>query len=329
MPSSRARVAVLVKRSSYRFFVEEGQDARIVDLIAKNDPTVSRMRRSHEAHQETMRELRAAFVELGVEATYHEGPRTRIDGAYDLVLTVGGDGTVLAASHQLGPNTPLLGVNSAPDSSVGFFCGAKKGNVAETLRAALSGALKGTTLTRMAVLQNDRVLHNRVLNEALFCHASPAATSRYILRLVHGNGAVDEEEQKSSGLWVGPPAGSTAAQRSAGGRIQPLRSRKLQFVVREPYLGADVTTRFHVGLIDETAHLELLNKMRHAKLFLDGHHDVHDVEIGDRVVMRRSDESITILGLARPQGAPSKAGPPEAKTPRSASDTRAPSSKKR
>jgi NAD+ kinase len=294
------RVAVLVKRSSYRFFVEEGQDSRIVDLIAQGDPTVKRMRRSHEAHLETLRELRAAFAELGIEAEYHEGPRTRIKGGgYDLIVTVGGDGTVLAASHQIGPLCPLLGVNSAPESSVGFFCAAKKGNVEATLRAALDGKLPGVTLTRMSVSLNDRILHNRVLNEALFCHASPAATSRYILRLVRGDGTADEEEQKSSGLWVGPAAGSTAAQRSAGGRVRPLLSRKLQFVIREPYLGADVTTRLHVGLIEESGRLELRSKMRHAKLFLDGHHDVHEVEIGDRVVMKRSDETVTILGLTR------------------------------
>jgi NAD+ kinase len=288
-----------VKRSSYRFFVEEGQDSRIVDLIAKGDPTVKRMRRSHEAHTETMRELRAAFTELGIKAHYYEGPRSTIEETYDLVVTVGGDGTVLAASHQIGPSCPLLGVNSAPESSVGFFCAAQKGNVGVVLRAALDGKLPGATLTRMCVLLNDRVLHNRVLNEALFCHASPAATSRYILRLVRPDGTADEEEQKSSGLWVGPAAGSTAAQRSAGGRIRPLLSRKLQFVVREPYLGADVTTRLHVGLVEEAGRLELRSKMRHAKLVLDGHHDVHEVEIGDRIVLKRSDETVTILGLAR------------------------------
>ncbi len=39
--------------------------------------------------------------------------------------------------------------------------------------------------------------------------------------------------------------------------------------------------------------------MRTAKLFLDGHHDEHDVGIGARLVLRRSEESLTILGLAR------------------------------
>ena len=78
----------------------------------------------------------------------------------------------------------------------------------------------------MRVELNGESLHDRVLNEALFCHASPAATSRYILRVARADGAepdvLADEEQKSSGLWVGPAAGSTAAQRSAGGSVLPL-----------------------------------------------------------------------------------------------------------
>ena len=43
----------------------------------------------------------------------------------DLVVAVGGDGTLLAASHNV-VDVPILGVNSAPGHSVGFFCAAKR-----------------------------------------------------------------------------------------------------------------------------------------------------------------------------------------------------------
>src|SRR5205807_2057876 len=116
------------------------------------------------------RELRAALDELGARATYQEGPRSRIHGTYDLVVTVGGDGTLLSVSHQVGPGVPVLGVNSAPDHSVGFFCAAKKGTIHKTLRAALDGTLKKVELTRMRVDVNGERIHGRVLNEELFCH---------------------------------------------------------------------------------------------------------------------------------------------------------------
>jgi NAD+ kinase len=295
------RVAVVLKRSSWRKWVDEEKDARVKRLLDADDDTVRRMRPSHREHVETVEEVREALERLRVAATFHDHAATfLVEGRCDLVVTVGGDGTLLAASHGIGPGVPLLGVNSAPSHSVGFFCGARKGNVLGTIEEALAGTLRRAELTRMRVERNGERLHERVLNEALFCHMSPAATSRYILRLAAvGGETVLHEEQKSSGLWIGPAAGSTAAQRSAGGKVLPLASRKLQFVVREPYRADGHALDVTLGLADEDQVLEIKSKMRSARVFLDGDHIVHDVTIGDVVTMTRSDEPLTVLGLPR------------------------------
>ena len=47
--------------------------------------------------------------------------------------------------------------------------------------------------------------------------------------------------------------------------------------------------------------------MRPAELFLDGHHDEHEIGIGDRLLLRRSDETLTILGLGAGHGRPKNA----------------------
>jgi NAD+ kinase len=145
----------------------------------------------------------------------------------------------------------------------------------------------------MRVELNGKLLHARVLNEALFCHASPAATSRYILELRAG-----EEEQRSSGIWIGPAAGSTAAQKSAGGKVLPLESERLQYVVREPYTPAGGSFRFARGLVDAGDQLILRSKMREAKVFLDGHRIFHSVTVGDVLTMCRSADPLTVLGIA-------------------------------
>ena len=77
----------------------------------------------------------------------------------------------------------------------------------------------------------------------------------------------------------------------------PIRSTSLQYVVREPY-GADKNTH-RKGLIRVGETLRISSKMREAKLFLDGHATVFDVALGDVIEMRRSDDSILLLGLAR------------------------------
>lgn len=293
------RVAIVMKRTTYRKFVVEEHDVLLARLLRKHDPTVARLRQSHDAHEQTVREVETSLAELGAEVVFRGGPRGRIPTRIDLVVTVGGDGTLLAASHQLGDGIPLLGINSAPESSVGFFCGARQGAAKATIARALAGTLGKTELTRMRVTLNGKCLHARVLNEALFCHTSPAATSRYILEIRDGRGVLGEEDQRSSGVWVGPAAGSTAAQRSAGGRVLPLGSDRLQYVVREPYTPAGGQFRFAKGLLDAGTRLTLRSKMREAKVFLDGHRLVHSVTIGDVLVLERSPEALTVLGIAK------------------------------
>jgi NAD+ kinase len=201
------------------------------------------------------------------------------------------DDPVLPASHSV-VTTPVLGVNSAPGHSVGFFCSAQRGTFRRMLDQALEQKLASVELTRMAVAVNGRVRNKHVLNEALFCHASPAATSRYLLE--HGR---SHEEQRSSGIWVGPAAGSTAAQRSAGGRVLPLASRVLQLVVREPYTPSGRPTRMAKLFIEDGDHVRVESKMDDAALFFDGPYRNVPVRLGDKVTFFASDEPLVVLGL--------------------------------
>lgn len=300
MKKTRARVALVEKRSSYRKFVLEDQDALVAKLLKKRDPSVGRMKQAHEDHESTLREVEAALKSLDAEIVHRAGPHAKITAKADLIVTVGGDGTLLDASHLIGKDVPLLGINSAPGHSVGFFCGGVKGRVRPTLKAALAGSLADSTLTRMRVELNGECIHARVLNEALFCHASPAATSRYILQIDDRI----QEDQRSSGLWVGPAAGSTAAMRSAGGEVLPLGSAKIQYVVREPYTPAGEKFRYKHGLVKAKEELVIRCKIRDGKVFMDGHRVFHAVTLGDVLVMRRSEESLTVLGISKKRRGP-------------------------
>jgi len=286
------RIAYLVKRSSWRVFAEKHAEKRLKQLIRRGDPTVARLRSTHEAHERTVNEVLAAFSSLGAEAV-EIGPRTRDITAkrFSLVVTVGGDGTLLRASHKV-VDVPVLGINSAPDSSVGFFCGARGGDVLSFIERAVDGRLTNSVLTRMEVSIEDKVISSRVLNDALFCHVSPAATSRYLLEF---GGAV--EEHKSSGFWVGPAAGSTAAQRSAGGRVLPLKSQALQLVVREPYTPMGERYRLNIVLARGDAEIVVRSKMREAAMFLDGPDVVAHPNYGDVIVFRRSAQPLRLLGI--------------------------------
>ncbi|UCH28362.1 MAG: hypothetical protein JSV06_08745 [Myxococcales bacterium] len=103
----------------------------------------------------------------------------------------------------------------------------------------------------------------------------------------------------SSGVWVGPAAGSTAAIRSAGGKVLPIGSQKLQFVIREPYRGVDNKYDLVKGLVPPGEDVKITSRMTKGRLFLDGTQKVHAVGIGDRIRMTLSDEPLTLLGLKR------------------------------
>ncbi|MRG94766.1 NAD(+)/NADH kinase [Polyangium spumosum] len=289
----KLKVALVVKRSAYRVQVEERKNGRIQRLLAADDPTVAHLRAAHEEHEATVREVKAALAVLGVDVAFEGSVGEAFDArGLDLVITVGGDGTLLSASHSVA-EVPILGINSAPEYSVGFFCGARRGEAALAIGRALRGELRRAVLTRMQVSVNGRVVAARVLNDALFCHVSPAATSRYIMRL----GDV-EEEQKSSGFWIGPAAGSTAAQRSAGGRVIPLKSKQLQLVVREPYTPHGERYRLRHALISPGTPLVVRSKMTDAKLFIDGPNRTIDISVGDLLEFTQASEALTVLGIA-------------------------------
>jgi NAD+ kinase len=145
----------------------------------------------------------------------------------------------------------------------------------------------------MQVLINGSTRSRRILNEALFCHASPAATSRYVIHLGRAR-----EEQRSSGFWIGPAAGSTAAQRSAGGEVLSLESAKLQLVVREPYTPRGQHYRLRRAVVAPPQQVTVRSMIQHAVLFLDGPYRRLRVRLGDTITFRASDEPLRLLGLS-------------------------------
>jgi len=289
----RPRVLVVYKKSTYQRYAGRDKE-RLQELIENSDVSVAGLLHEHEVHQETLRRAKEAVRDLGAQAVLRYRPEPMPEEPWDLIVTLGGDGTLLWASHLAGADTPMLAINSAPDTSVGYFCAGNGDDVDEVLAAALAGRLKKHRLCRMRVELDDRVISTRVLNDALYCHESPAATSRYVLE--YGG---DQERQMSSGVWAGPAAGSTAAIRSAGGKVLPIGSQKIQFVVREPYRGIDNKYRLVKGLVGPGEDLKITSRMTRGRIFLDGTQKEHSVSIGGQIRLSLSDEPLTLLGLKR------------------------------
>ncbi|GMN71138.1 hypothetical protein TIFTF001_054043 [Ficus carica] len=137
-----------------------------------------------------------------------------------MVVTVGGDGTLLQASHFMDDSIPVLGVNSDPTQAE------------EVLDSIIEGRRAPSQLSRMLIHLNSEQLPTYALNDILIAHPCPASVSRFSFK-VKGN---DQSFSplvhcRSSGLRVSTAAGSTAAMLSAGGFPMPIISRDLQYLV--------------------------------------------------------------------------------------------------
>lgn len=292
---SALRVLVVYKKSSYEIYVRERRNTRVQELMEAGDPSVAHLRRAHEDHHGTVEAAKGILQRLGAKAVFRHRSGPVGGHEFDLMVTLGGDGTLLWASHLTGSDCPVVAINTAPKDSVGHFCAATRDALADVLADALAGRMPQTKLTRMSVKVDGEVASNRVLNDILFSHDCPAATTRMALEL-----AGEQRVLKCSGLWAGPAAGSTAAMRSAGGQVMAIGSKRLQFMVREPYLGAGVDRKLTKGWVLPGETLEVTSHIRKGRLFVDGPHDGRIIDIGSKLSLSRSNEPLLILGYQRP-----------------------------
>jgi NAD+ kinase len=285
------RALVVYKKSYYELYGYTQRAGRFVSLQGHRQAIIEAMWHSHEENQRTLAAVQAALDGVGMPYDcLYRGEFTSVAG-YDLVLSVGGDGTFLEVARYAG-DLPILGVNSDPERSTAFFCAANRGTIRPHLEALLAGKVGEVLLARMQVTINDRLLPYYALNDLLVAHANPAAMTSYTLDI----GSVSEA-QRSSGLWIATAAGSTAAIRAAGGRILPLRSRKLQYLVREPYNGGRCHYRLRKGIVGPETLLAVTSKTRRGRLFMDGPHLRFSLGLGDVLTVTTAATPLRVLGL--------------------------------
>jgi NAD+ kinase len=244
-------------------------------------------------HDRTLAALLTALARHGAEPLVidvnpGEAARAALARAR-FVVSVGGDGTLLTASHYVKSGT-LLGVNSAPRDSVGYLALAQRATIPRTLDAIVSGRLRPVPVARLSVTVDGVTLPEPALNDVLFAHQHPAATSRYLVRL----GRLSETH-RSSGLWVSTAAGSTAGIRSSGGAVMPLRSRRLQFRARELYRRTGVDFRLAGGFLAPGAELAVESQMEAGWLYVDGSRVSHRFPFGARAELRVMREPLLLF----------------------------------
>ncbi|KAH7415965.1 hypothetical protein KP509_14G069000 [Ceratopteris richardii] len=218
----------------------------------------------------------------------------------DLVVTVGGDGTFLRASHYVGSTIPILGVNSDPTRatelatntefdatrSAGYLCAAVKDSFDQVLGEIFEGKRQPVLVHRIETRVNTSPLQTYALNDVLLAHPSPASVTRCTFRIYKKQNSEPVSpyiHTRSSGLRICTGVGSTAAMRSAGGYTMAPTSTELQYMVREPIITEPSQQSFMHRIIQEDEMLEVRYTGRQGAIYIDGMYVCQNVEFGDAI----------------------------------------------
>ncbi|MGH2699265.1 MAG: NAD(+)/NADH kinase [Actinomycetota bacterium] len=210
----------------------------------------------------------------------------------DLVLALGGDGTMLQAAHTAhASNAPLLGVNFG---ALGYLTEVEAGEELDALKRVLDGdyRIEERMMLDCRVTSDGEVAHLVGLNEVLV-----ERSARY--RLVRLDVSVSGERLatfNADGVIVATPTGSTAYALSAGGPIISPRAKALVIVPVSPHM---VFSRPVVLAPDDEVTIRVDEAVPVASLSLDGRLG-RKLQPGDVVTARRHDRPLRLIRLSGP-----------------------------
>lgn len=210
--------------------------------------------------------------------------------AYDLVVVLGGDGTLLSVARSLEVGVPLLGVNLG---NLGFLTEVRRSELYPAIMRALAGevdieerAVLDVTLRRSSgETESYRVLNDAVINKSALARIIELALELDGRRVT---------TYRSDGLIISTPTGSTAYNLSANG---PILSPRLPVVVLTPICPHTLSQRPIVVPESATIDVRLVTDHEEVYLTLDGQEGTH-LEVGDTICVRRSPRAVRLVRVS-------------------------------
>jgi NAD+ kinase len=246
----------------------------------------------------TLRELVKWLADRGIEARVDAESARLVDlpaedaasmaGAVDLIVSLGGDGTLLTVARGIGSRrVPILGVNLG---TLGFLTEVNVEEMFPVLEAVIAGTAETVSRMRLEVaVSRDGVDRGSflALNDAVI---TKTALSRMIDLETFADGQA-VTTYHADGLIVSTPTGSTAYSLSAGG---PLLLPGIEAIVLTPICPHSLNHRPLVLPVGVEIEVVVQTRGGEATVTMDGQEGL-DLEEGDRVVMRRSPFPVDII----------------------------------
>lgn len=226
--------------------------------------------------------------ELASKLNKYQDIATKLeDMDVDMVIAVGGDGTVLRTQGFINKKKiPLFGINMG---AVGFLTEIDPQETFKALEQVLNGNYFVEKRTQLQVYHNKQ-LHS-ALNEVVLMTQKPA-------KMLHIEISVDDEiveELRADGIIIATPSGSTAYSMSAGGPIVDPRVGAFIIVPICPFkLGARPTVVPDNSVIK----VKFLREGKKAVAVIDGQLE-EEINYMDEMIFKKSDNSAYFLRLTK------------------------------
>lgn len=208
-------------------------------------------------------------------------------GKIDIVVVVGGDGTLLGVGRKIaGANIPVVGINMG---RLGYMTDIPLQEINAVLPDILAGRYESDTrhLLQASIIHRDQVsAEGLALNDVVMNRSSVAGMVELTVSV---NGSF-MYNQRSDGLIVATPTGSTAYSLSAGG---PILHPRVFGIVLAPIAPHALSNRPIVLPADAEITIEVAGGKDVSVNF-----DMQSLTLlqtGDKVLVKKSDKTVTLL----------------------------------
>lgn len=223
---------------------------------------------------------------------YDEDLRKRVHaGEFDLLITVGGDGTMLRAGNLCAAHDlPVLGINKG---RLGFLFQVEEGGWQKMLELLLAGDF---WVEKRMMLRAEHLRAGESLGTWQAVNDVVVARGQY-LRPIHIRASVDNQHLTTyvaDGLIAASATGSTAYALAAGGPILPPEVRNILLVPIAPHLSVDRGV-----VLSEGTAVSITILSENAILSVDGQNPISLAD-DDRIDIRAGDNPVKFIRFGDP-----------------------------
>lgn len=261
----------------------------------------ARQHRANSGVNETLQRLVIYLKKWGIE-TYFDGemepsfdldlptlPLLKMNRLSDLIIVVGGDGSLLSAARMaVQVDVPVVGISRG---RLGFLTDISPEQLETQLLAVLQGDFceeKRFLLHAQIVGEKDLPFTGLALNDVVFSRGN-------VSHLIELDIYINQQfvsHYRSDGLILSTPTGSTAYALSAGG---PIMHPKLDAIVMVPMFSHSLSSRPLVfdGQSEIEIHIGMRNEME-LQLSCDGH-ESRPVIAGQKILVKKNNQQLRLL----------------------------------